>query len=183
MNIYRNPNRRSLARRSVMSIGAFAALGSIFLTSGAGSASATDLPYWSTLVPSSDWLNVAVSGGSTSPGAPIIQWWADGGNEQQWHIPTDGTIGPIVNENSDMCVTTDGNAGDTLFQEPCSDAWNQQWLASIVVDGPQVYTNPGSGLVMDVSGYDLWAGGNIDAWYPNGDPNQYFWSSTGWTTS
>jgi hypothetical protein len=31
---------------------------------------------------------------------------------------------------------------------------------------------------MDVSGYYMWAGGAIDAWSQNGQPNQYFYSWT-----
>jgi hypothetical protein len=130
------------------------------------------------LVPASDWLNIAVSGGSTSPGAPIIQWWADGGTEQEWLLPSTYTTGQIINENSGMCITTDGVAGDQLTQEPCDGTPNQQWFAAYQQAGPTMFENLALNLVMDVSGYDMLAGGAIDAWYANGAPNQYFWSST-----
>jgi Ricin-type beta-trefoil lectin domain len=170
--------RPSVLRRVAVGLSAVAAVGGAALAVGVSTASAE--PYYSTMVPSSDWLDVAVSGGSTAPGAPIIQWWADGGAEQQWHIPNDGTMGEIINQNSNMCITTDGVAGDQLYQEPCTNASDQMWVASSVLDGPQNYYNPQSGLVMDVYGYDMWAGGSIDAWYSNGAPNQNFWSTIGY---
>jgi hypothetical protein len=63
-----------------------------------------------------------------SAGTDIIQWGSDNGSEQQW--PINGN--QIVNENSSMCVTTDGVAGDPLTQEPCSSSPDQTWLPSYV---------------------------------------------------
>src|ERR1700733_8306247 len=130
----------------------FLALGAVsaggFLASGMSAAQAEQSPGYTTLVPASSWLDIAVSGGSTMIGAPIIQWWADGGAEQQWSIPDSYATGDIINENSGMCITTDGVAGDGLFQEPCSQqpgvGWynNQQWHANYQYLGPTVYTNP-----------------------------------------
>jgi hypothetical protein len=166
-------------RRVVATLVAATAGGTGLLAATAGTAHAATSSQYSTLVPSSDWLNVAVAGGSTAPGAPIIQWWATGGAEQEWALPTSYTTGEIINQNSGMCVTTDGVAGDQLYQEPCSNgAASQQWYAAHNTDGPTLFQNPATGLVMDVSGYDMWAGGQIDAWYPNGQANQYFWNST-----
>ena len=152
--------------------------GTGLLLATAANAHAQETTQYSTLVPASDWLNIAVSGGSTSPGAPIIQWWADGRGEQKWLLPSTNTTGQIINENSGMCITTDGVAGDQLAQEPCNGTGNQQWFAAYQQAGPTMFENAAYNLVMDVSGYDMWAGGAIDAWYANGDANQYFWSST-----
>jgi len=151
--------------------------GSGLLLATAGTAHAAQVSSFSTLVPSSDWLNVAVAGGSTSPGAPIIQWWATGGAEQEWQLPANNTTGEIINQNSGMCITTDGVAGDQLFQEPCQGSVTQLWYAQHSFDAPNVFQSP-TGLVMDVDGYAMYAGGHIDAWYENGQANQYFWSAS-----
>jgi hypothetical protein len=82
-----------------------------------------------------------VSGGSTSAGAPIIQWWADSGAEQEWLLPRKYRNGEIYNQNSGMCITTDGVAGDQLYQDYCSNSENQRWYAEYQLDGPTVYVN------------------------------------------
>jgi len=186
------------ARKGILGLGFTAVVaGSALTATGTASASTLndysaslrDYSSYSTLVAGSSWLDVAVSGGSTSAGAPIIQWWADGGAEQQWRLPLAYQTGEIINENSGMCITTDGVPGDQLYQEPCAGSAfgsgptsaNQQWQADYTEYGPTTFVNPATGLVLDVSGYSLWGGGAIDAWYPNGQLNQTFWSSTeGW---
>ena len=182
---------RGWTRKGILSLGVTGVAAGWVLTAP-GTASAApiqDYSSYSTLVPASSWLDVAVSGGSTSAGAPIIQWWADGGAEQQWQLPMAYTTGEIINQNSGMCITTDGVAGDQLYQEPCAGTAfgsgptspGQQWQANYIIGGPTTFVNPASGLVLDVSGYSLWGGGAIDAWYPNGQLNQTFWSATeGW---
>jgi hypothetical protein len=192
------PAPRKWGRRGILGLGFTAAVaGSLLTATGTASASTVndysaslqDYSSYSTLVAASSWLDVAVSGGSTAAGAPIIQWWADGGAEQQWRLPLAYRTGEIINENSGMCITTDGVAGDQLFQEPCAGSTfgsgptsgYQQWQADYTEYGPTTFVNPASGLVLDVSGYSLWGGGAIDAWYPNGQLNQTFWSATeGW---
>jgi hypothetical protein len=172
-------------RRGVAAAVAATAGGAGLVLATPTSAHADEVSSYSTLVPASDWLNIAVSGGSTSPGAPIIQWWADGGAEQEWLLPISYEEGPIINENSQMCITTDGVPGDTLTQEPCDGSANQNWMAWYGGDGPTMFENMTYGLVMDVYGYNMWAGGVIDGWYPSEGPfsgwpppgNQAFWSS------
>lgn len=173
--------RRARIRRGVAALVAATAGGTGLLLATATAAHAAEISQYSTLVPASDWLNVAVSGGSTSAGVPIIQWWADSGAEQEWQLPAAYTSGEIINQNSGMCITTDGVAGDQLYQEPCNGSASEQWYAAYNFAGPTVFQNPATGLVMDVSGYDMWAGGAIDAWYQNNQANQSFWSATeGW---
>jgi Ricin-type beta-trefoil lectin domain-like len=164
-------------RRGAAAFWALVATGTATLASAYQVPGAPALPYWTTIVATSDWLNIAVADASTQPGAPIIQWWATGGAEQQWHVPADDTDGPIINKNSGMCITTDLYAGHTLFQAPCNNPVTQLWHASGTL-GIVSYTNPASGLVLDVYGYNMWAGGVIDGWYSNNAPNQHFWSST-----
>jgi hypothetical protein len=138
-------------------------------------------PYW-TLNAENSSLAIDVSGASTAPGAPIIQWYDNGGNNQHWQYATDYQVGPIINENSGMCITTDGIPGDQLVQMPCVGAMAQEWM---VVDSTDVtrparsFYNPYFGLEVDVYGDSPWAGAPIDAWYPNGQNNQAFvrWSA------
>ncbi len=128
-----------------------------------------------------DWLDVGIRGGSTTAGTDAIQWWADGGAEQQW--ATDGYanwpsgVFDFVNENSGMCLTTDGVAGDPLTQQPCSsnDVFQQWESTEEYFQGGWFLTNPITGLNMDVQGASYWGGAEIDAWYPNGQQNQVFW--------
>lgn len=69
-----------------------------------------------------------MSGGSYSVGAPLIQWYDDDGGEQKWYF--DGVYNAqgqyqgfeLGNQNSGMCMDTDGLAGDQLFQTYCNEA-------------------------------------------------------------
>jgi Ricin-type beta-trefoil lectin domain-like len=61
------------------------------------------------------YLVLDVSGASMYPGAPVIDWYENGGANQDWlFAPVQGTSNTyeIVNLNSNMCLTTDGVAGD-----------------------------------------------------------------------
>ena len=132
-----------------------------------------------TLVSNFSWLNVAVREGSTSPGTDLIQWWADGGGEQQWdalHYSNNPSVIYFQNINSGLCIATDGVAGDPLEQEPCSSSnVYEQWVSAYVwwAFGYTLY-NPASGLDMDVQGASYWGGAEIDGWYPNNQLNQVF---------
>jgi hypothetical protein len=125
------------------------------------------------------YLVLDVSGGSTYAGAPVIDWYENGGANQDWlFVPTGASnTYEIVNVNSNMCLTTDGVAGDQLYQLPCSStATNQQWNTSLVPGNLLAYAIKSvySGLYVDVSGDSPWAGTAIDTWYWNGGENQYF---------
>ena len=133
-----------------------------------------------------DLLNVAVSGGSTSGGAPIIQWPATGGYEQVWRFGYtyldgvyQGTF--IQNEASGLCMNTDGNAGDQLDQEICYDGnGNELFDINGSLGGYASFKNTGSGLYLDVNGYSWNEGAAIDLWYQNDQPNQSF-ATTPWS--
>jgi Ricin-type beta-trefoil lectin domain len=97
------------------------------LAATGGTASAQSNTY-TTLNPSSSFMAIDVSGASTAPGAGVIQWYDNGGSNQRWSVPGGGSIGPIANQNSGMCLTTDGTAGDELFQWYCTPGnVDQQW--------------------------------------------------------
>src|SRR4051812_20678712 len=58
---------------------------------------------------SAGYLVLDVSGASTSPGAPVIQWYGNGGSNQLWNfVPTADGNETIVNLRSGMCLTTNG---------------------------------------------------------------------------
>ena len=129
-----------------------------------------------------DGMNLAVSGGSTSPGAPVIQWYNDGGTEQKWYFDAvydagGGFLGDeLRNENSGMCLFDDGIAGDWMYQEPCDPGNAAEYFWHYGAAGTDNwFQGRRSGLWVDVSGFGWGAGSNIDGWYQNGQGNQDFW--------
>lgn len=127
----------------------------------------------------SSWYSLDVAGAAIAPFAGIDVWYDNGNDNQKWSYPSsDGQVGQILAKNSQMCVTTDGGAGDPLFQYPCQNAPNQQWKAELWTawwnPGKSMVTflNPWSGLVMEVYQNSYSPGATVDAWYPNGGLNQ-----------
>jgi len=141
-------------------------------------------------------LQLGVSEGSTTPGTGVIDWWSDGGAEQEWTFTpiNNGEAYEIINQNSGQCLTTDGVAGDQVYQEPCvvnaraphEPTDNAQWWTTSIsasdVDtsglGDNIIYYPivsvESGLYLDVSGDNPFPGATIDTWYSNGGRNQEF---------
>jgi hypothetical protein len=123
-------------------------------------------------------LLLDMSGGSTSSGGGLIQWYANGGANQEWNfLPYGGTNNYLIqNGNSGLCLTTDGVAGDQLTQFPCAGGPGQIWHTPLnpTLVAAATIMNPWSGLYMDVYGDSPWAGAGIDAYYYNGGLNQFF---------
>jgi hypothetical protein len=93
-----------------------------------------------------------VSGGSIYNGAPIIQWSLSGDN-QVFTLQPSGSHFELINRNSGKCVTTDGVAGDQLFQWDCSGSANQLWDTSLTPNGYGYWIRSVfSGLFVDVAG-------------------------------
>jgi Ricin-type beta-trefoil lectin domain-like len=127
-----------------------------------------------------------VSGASTSPGAPVIDWWDKNyllnDANQQWTIKPVQYGYYIVNQNSGQCLTSDGVAGDQTYKWPCVGSLYQMWYGNTypaLEDGyagsvADTWQNVASGLYLDVYGGDHLPGGTIDTWYWNGGDNQYF---------
>lgn len=172
-------------RGPVARLAAVAVLGTAIVGTAAGAAQADTgwAVSWSgpyLITASYDLLNVAVSGGSTSGGAPIIQWPADAGAEQVWEFGTttydgvyEGTF--IVNANSGLCINSDGAAGDQLDQEICYYGnGNELFNIHGSLGSYDSFSNVGSGLYLDVNGYSWNEGAAIDTWYENNQPNQTF---------
>lgn len=61
-----------------------------------------------------------VGGASIDPGATVIPWSMNGGANQRWNfVPLPDGNETIVNQNSGMCLTTDGVDGSQLYQQRC----------------------------------------------------------------
>jgi hypothetical protein len=123
-------------------------------------------------------LLLDVSGASTQPGAPVIDWWADSGANQEWTFSTTGAYDTyeIINYNSGQCLTAYPAPGDQVYQWPCNDGPAQQWVTGLTAGSIYAYTiqNVNSGLYLDVSGNSSSPGTAIDTWPYNGQSNQEF---------
>jgi Ricin-type beta-trefoil lectin domain-like len=124
------------------------------------------------------YLVLDVSGASTQPGAPVIDWWInDGANQSSEFVPYGGNrTYEIINDNSGQCLTTDGVAGDQLYQFPRVGRRQQLWetLLTAGAGGSYNIASAYGGLYVDVSGDSAWPGAAVDTWYGNGGHNQYF---------
>jgi hypothetical protein len=174
-------------RRLAAGLGAAAAC-TAAVAAGAPAAHASTSYY--KLAAKHSYLVLDVSGGSTAPGARVIQWYDNGGANQHWTLPigrnttdSEGT-GFVRNQHSGMCLTTDGRAGDQLFQFPClttaaGDAIPQQnWdVKRVNADGVSWFsdqlTNVGSGLVVDINGDSYKPGAAAITWYRGSGFNGY----------
>jgi hypothetical protein len=163
-------------RRSLAAVGVAAAAAGL-LTVGAGQANASTA-FTVHVTPNNTFgLLLDVSGASTSPGAPVIDWWANGGSNQVWTFyPVGNDVYEIANQNSGQCLTTDGIAGHGVFQWPCVGSATQIWSTGLTPTSVSAWTigNPWSGLYLDVSGNNPWPGTSLDVWYYNGGANQHF---------
>jgi hypothetical protein len=170
----RRPRRAARISAALAALAVPAALGAAL----AGPASASTA-FTTHLTPNNTFfLLLDVSGGSTYPGAPVIDWYSNGGANQNWLFKSvnGGNTYNIINVNSNMCLTSDGVAGDQVYQEPCDGSLLQQWQTSLTPGNGVDYTikNVSSGLYLDVSGNSPWAGTAIDTWPYNGGANQFF---------
>jgi hypothetical protein len=129
---------------------------------------------------SNPFLNVEVRGASFYPGATVDQWSINAGSNQMWTFRPSTNPGghyQIVNKLSGLCLTSDGAAGDTLYQDYCWDGSTLQLWDSNITPGNLIgylIRNYGSGLYMDVRGASGAQGADIITWYYNNGDNQYF---------
>jgi Ricin-type beta-trefoil lectin domain-like len=174
------PRRGRLLRR-LAALAVTATAGAAFLVPGAAQAQELQSVAITTDV-SGDYLVLDVEGGSTRPGAGVIQWYGHFGANQRWNfVEMANGHQRIVNQKSGMCLTTDGVAGHRLFQWYCNGDAGQEWRGSIpnkfspnIVDTGYRLINPVSGLAVDIAGGNAWAGARAIGWYPNGGANQSF---------
>ena len=145
-----------------------------------------------------------------NPGTDLIIWPNTGGDEQKWSrfvypgdpITTDTliegqpfwTTSRFQNQKSGLCITTDGVAGHSLFQEPCDPSnkhqiWQQSNYYYVVPDGRRFqdshngvgYFNPESGLWWDLEGASANDGTRVIGWYSNTGSNQQWPTLNGFT--
>ena len=99
---------------------------------------------------------VAVSGGSTTNAAAVIQEPYSGAPSQLWNfIPTSGGYYQIKNMKSalDLNVAAVSKAsGAAVVQWPFGTEGNDQWLPKRRAGGSYVFQNRNSGLLLDNSG-------------------------------
>jgi len=171
----------SRGRRLLAAAAATAAIAGATTLGAAGAAEASTYQFnniYLGAVSSAGSLMLDVSGGSTAPGAPVVQWWLNGGSNQKWNVNVlpDGNS-QIINVKSGQCLTTDMVAGDGLYQFPCVSAPSQEWaiygMTTNDFIGRAIY-NPASGLDVDIYRSSRAAGATVDAWYLNGADNQRF---------
>ncbi|GAA5187263.1 hypothetical protein GCM10023322_35260 [Rugosimonospora acidiphila] len=117
-------------------------------------------------------LVVGVDHSSTAAGAAIIQANDDGTANQHWIFYTnpDGTF-IMQNENSGLCMSTDGVTGDGLTQQPCDGRWGEVWQSNSNGNYWSYYYQRN----MDVNGNSYAVGAPIDTWYVNNSTNQQFY--------
>jgi hypothetical protein len=148
------------------------------LTLGASGAAHADSGFTVHLSPNNTFgLLLDVNGASQSAGAGVIDWYANGGQNQSWtFIPFGNNVYEIQNVNSGQCLTTDGVAGDGVYQLQCTGSLPQKWSTQITPSAVGAYTirSAWTGLYLDVNSASPWAGTTIDTWYSNGQSNQYF---------
>lgn len=172
----RRPRRAARLTALVAGIAAPALIGAAALAGPASASSGFDTH----ITPNNTLgLLLDVSGGSTDNGAPVIDYFANGGANQRWtFVRLDSNNDyEIINDNSGKCLTTDGVAGDQVYQFQCVGAATQQWRTNLNpgnVNAYPIQSMYGSRLYLEVSGNTAWPGAAIDTWYWNGGSNQYF---------
>lgn len=132
-----------------------------------------------------------VSGGSTSWGAPVIQWDLNTGSNQWWQLQPVGS-GPneyqLVNANSGQCLSIDSDGsvydGAPLIQFPCDGAVTQQWYfqATWILGGLEytIASAIDTDYVIDVPGSTANLGVQLEIWqkHQSGGLNQAFFITT-----
>ena len=170
----RRPRRAARLSATVAALAVPALIGGTALASPASASSVLTTHITPT---NTFFLMLDVSGASTQAGAPVIDWYANGGANQSWSfVPSGGThTYEIVNGNSGQCLTSDGVPGDQVYQFPCVSSPTQQWRTNLATSPNYcMIQNVASGLYLDVSANSVWPGTAIDTWYYNGNSNQYF---------
>lgn len=182
-----HPGRRRVLG-SVLAVSAAAAV--IAVASPAHASGVTYHRIWSV----SSGLTVDVNGASPTAGTKVIQWYNNGGPGQRWALSESGTgtsktvngttftftTDLIVNQNSGLCLNSDGTAGHWLTQEACDNRLSELWTISSSPDSDtHTLQNYGNGLWADVYGDSHDAGAVIDGWYAgrSGAQNQSFYIS------
>ncbi|MFF4348181.1 RICIN domain-containing protein [Streptomyces sp. NPDC001530] len=132
-----------------------------------------------TLTNAASGMLMDVKYGSTSPGAPIIQWKSNNGANQEWFLTrTSSGAYTVRSANSGLCLDTP-NSQDSiqLVQNTCNGSSRQQWKIQPVGDGTYTLANAANGLLADNIKSSTKEGTEIIQWASGGGANQH-WTLT-----
>ncbi len=105
----------------------------------------------------------------------MIQDQLDGSTTQLWSTPAPGSSGRFKNWSYNLCVTTNGVEGEQLYLKPCSRSLVEYQTWDVQQEAPGLlFSNPYSGLVVDVYGCSNAPGAAIDGWPYHGGSNRFF---------
>jgi len=106
-----------------------------------------------------------VNSASTSAGANLIQWYPNGGNNQQWIInSSSGNTFTLSNRNSGLFLDVSGAStadGAGIIQAASTNTGDEQWQLTAVSPGIYEIINKNSGMALTVSGASTTAGAGI----------------------
>ena len=122
-----------------------------------------------------------VAGGSHDWGAEVIQWYVNGGDNQNWVLVPTGTNANefmIENKNSGLCLSINASDtalynGATLIQMPCVNARAQQWdFEYVYVTAANIleyvsHADANYNYVIDVPGGTVSPGTQLEIWQDN----------------
>ena len=121
-------------------------------------------------------LSLDVNGASTDSGATLIQWYPNGGNNQQWVITDNGGgYFKILNKNSNLSLDVKGNSTAdtaTIVQTPWTGENHQQWQIDKLGSDYHTVTNRNSLKALGISGASKDAGSKVAQSAVDGKPNQ-----------
>jgi endo-1,4-beta-xylanase len=117
-----------------------------------------------------------INGGSSAPGALLIQWTANGGLNQQFDfLDSGGGNFRIRARNSGLVLqVASSSSGADITQQPDSNAASQQWRVVDQGGGFVSLINRQSGLAMDVWQASTADGARISQFTFSGNANQRF---------
>jgi poly(3-hydroxybutyrate) depolymerase len=117
-----------------------------------------------------------INGASTSAGAQLIQWTANGALNQQFDfLDSGGGYYRIRARHSGLVLqVASSSSGADITQQPDSNATSQQWRAVDQGSGAFSFVNRQSGLAMDVWSASTADGARISQYAVNGNANQRF---------
>jgi hypothetical protein len=124
---------------------------------------------------------VDVSQGSTSDGAPVVQWPCHRGTNQVWNYWPGGApdVWKVVNLRSNKCLSVAGGStanGARIIQGPCSTGQDRVWVWRNLGNGYYEVKNRLSGKCLDLPAGSGSAGVQLIQWTCDGGTNQQ-WSS------
>ncbi|MEV6006919.1 RICIN domain-containing protein [Streptomyces sp. NPDC051976] len=115
--------------------------------------------------------------GSTTPGAPVIQWKPTGGANQEWSLTqTSSGAYTVRSANSGLCldIPAPNATPPQLVTNTCNGSGGQQWRIQPVGEGTYALANVANGLLADDSGASMAEGTEIIQWPSNNGANQHW---------